>query len=449
MVAAMMAVFLMLAPTSQALGDIASSVFAQGGTPGMAVAVVHNGQVVFSGGFGYADPVAKKNATPDTRFAVGSLSKQFTAVSVLTLVQDGKLSLDDRLAKFFPNLPNASTITIRELLNQTSGLHNYPNTDEHAWPVSGPVDLSGILTILSTDKPDFAPGAKYEYSNSNYTVLAAIVQKVSGVPFGSFLEQHIFKPLEMTRSGYGYAMQHAGDLAIAYIGGKPAPMQISLDLYAGAGGIVSTASDMARWDEALLRGSLLQAPQARVLWAPGRPQTGESSYAMGFVADTLDGQPYIWHNGYTPYAGGYCFNAIFPQQNLAVIVLTNGGIDGEQGKPETLVRRIFETYVPPSSLHADPAIAAFAQKMLRGFQSGQIDRSVMTPGFAAFTTPAVIARAKAAWAPLGDAHSFALTSTGESQGIVRYIYRVEFSGGVVKSLYLFMRDGKAAGFTMY
>lgn len=449
MLAAMMAVFLMLAPTSQALGDIAKSVFAQGGTPGMAVAVVHNGQVVFSGGFGYADPASTKSATPDTRFAVGSLSKQFTAVSVLTLVQDGKLSLDDRLAKFFPKFPNASTITIRQLLNQTSGLHNYPNTDEHAWPLSGAVDLDTILTTLATDKPDFAPGEKYEYSNSNYTVLAAIVQQVSGAPFGRFLEQRIFKPLGLSRSGYGYVMQRAGDLAVPYIGKNPAPLQISLDLYAGAGGVVSTANDMARWDEALLRGSLLQVAQARLLWTPGRPQTGESSYAMGFVADTLDEQPYVWHNGYTPYAGGYCFNAIFPQQHLAVIVLTNGGIDDEQGKPETLVRRIFEAYVPPSPLHADAAITALAQKMLRGFQSGQVDRSVMTPGFAAYVTPAVLARATAVWAPLGEARSFALTSTGESRGAMRYIYRVQFPGGIVKSVYLFVRDGKAAGFTMY
>jgi D-alanyl-D-alanine carboxypeptidase len=449
MLAAIAAVFVMLAPAAQTLSNIAASVFAQGGTPGMAVTVLQHGRVVYSEGFGYADPAAKKAATPNTRFAIGSLSKQFTAVSALMLVQSGKLSLDDRLAKFFPNLPNAKSITIRELLNQTSGLHNYPNTDEHPWPLEGPVELAKILGILATDKPDFAPGEKYEYSNSNYTVLAAIVQKVSGVPFGEYLQKHIFEPLHMSRSGYGYAMQQSGDLAVPYAGGMPASPRISLDLYAGAGGVVSTAADMARWDRALLGGTLLNAPEMQALWTPGHPAQGGSSYAMGFVADSLDGHSYVWHNGYTPNAGGYCYNALFPQQHLGIVVLTNGGIDTEQGKPETLVRRIFEAYVPVRAMQDDPAIAALAQKTLRGFQTGDVDRADMTPGFAAFVTPEVVARSESAWAPLGEAQSFTLTGRNTSQGATQYVYRVEFPGGTVESLYIFIRNGKVAGFTMH
>jgi CubicO group peptidase (beta-lactamase class C family) len=435
-------------PPAQTLADIASSVFAQGGTPGMAVTVVQHGSVAYSGGFGYADPAAKRPATPDTRFAIGSLSKQFTAVSVLSLVQNGRLSLDDRLAKYFPQLPHADTITIRELLNQTSGLHNYPDTREHAWPLSGHVSLENIIAVLATDKPDFAPGTRYEYSNSNYTVLAAIVQKVSGVPFERYLQQHIFDRLGMRESGYGYALQHSGNLAVPYVGGKPAPMQLTLDLYGGAGGIISTANDLARWDAALLAGSILDARSMRELWTAGHPASGSSNYAMGFVADTLDGHSYVWHNGYAPYAGGYCYNAIFPQQHLAIVVLTNGDIESEQGKPETLVRRIFEAYVPPTALRGDPAIGALAKKTLRGFQTGDVDRADMTPGFAAILTPAVLRQSKTIWAPLGEPQSFSLTGTSTRDGSTEYIYRVEFPGGNVESLVIFIKSGKVAGFTM-
>ncbi len=448
MIAAIAAILMLLSPTVKTISGIAASVFAQGGAPGMAIAVVRDGKVVYSGGYGYADPASRAAATPQTRFAIGSLSKQFAAVSVLSLVQHGKLSLNDKVATFFPKLPNADEMTIRELLNQTSGLHNYPDTREHAWPLSGSVDPGAIIDVLATDKPDFAPGAHYAYSNSNYTVLAAIVQKVTGMPFAQYLQQSIFSPLGMSRSGYGYALQQTGDLAVPYVAGKPAPKAVTLDLYAGAGAIVSTASDMALWDEALLGGSLLDAQGMNLLFTPGRPADAQSIYGMGFIVDTLDGHPYMWHNGYAPGAGGYCYNAIFPQQHLAVVILTNGDISSEQGKPETLAARIFESYVPVRALQADPAITALAKEVLRGFQNGNIDRAEMTPSFSAFVTPAILAQAKAAWSSLGEAQSFTLTSTSAQEGATQYLYRVEFPDGVVKTVYMAIADGKVSGFTL-
>jgi len=128
-------------------------------TPGVAVAILHHGSIVYEAGFGTAGP-NNARVTPATRFAIGSLTKQFTAVAALQLVRQGKLSLDDRLKKFLPELPNASPITIRELLNQTSGLHNYPNP-QHEWPKSGAVQSSRLIAYFAKDLSDFTPGRKW------------------------------------------------------------------------------------------------------------------------------------------------------------------------------------------------------------------------------------------------------------------------------------------------
>ncbi|HKU80859.1 MAG TPA: serine hydrolase domain-containing protein, partial [Candidatus Tumulicola sp.] len=166
--------------------------------PGAVAGIMRDGNVTLEA-FGVRDQRGTP-MTQDARFAIGSLTKQFTAVAVLMLAKERRLSLDDRLARYFPALPNAKTITIRMLLNQTSGLHNYPKTTEHTWPLYGTIDPTRLFAIFAQDKPDFAPGTKWEYSNTNYAILAGIVAMASGVPYGEFLQQRIFGPLGMTSS---------------------------------------------------------------------------------------------------------------------------------------------------------------------------------------------------------------------------------------------------------
>jgi D-alanyl-D-alanine carboxypeptidase len=316
--------------------------------PGIAIAVVHGGQTVYARGIGWADIARGVKVTPQTRFAIGSLTKQITAAAILQLRDAGKLSLDDKLARYFPALPNASTITLRMLLSQISGLHNYPNTTEHPWPLTGTIDPQRILAFLAADKPDFAPGTRYEYSNTNYAVLAAVIEHVSGMPYGDYVEQKIFAPLGMTQSGNGYIAQR--DAATPYVGTQtftPATPLISLDLFYGAGSVVSTAEDLARWDTALLRGTLLGPASMHDLWMPGAlPDAGPIAYAMGLVPSSLNGHREVWHNGYAPNAGGYCYNAMFPDDDLAVVVLTNGA--AFDGQADAIVRAVLEAYYPPA-----------------------------------------------------------------------------------------------------
>ena len=341
------------APAPQARATLSPAAFdaigeralASNTAPGFVLAVVRGGRAVYARGFGVANVARSVPVTPRTRFAIGSLSKQFTATAVLRLRDAGKLGLDDRLATYVPSLPNANAITLRMLLNQNSGLHNFPLTTEHAWPLQGAIDPQRIIDILATDKPDFEPGTKWAYSNANYAALAYVAARTSGMPYGRYLARTIFTPLGMTSSADGYAAQQAGT-ATPYEGTGtftvPEP-PLSLDLFYGAGGIVSTADDMVRWDAALMRGTLLGAASMHDLWTAGTLANGKPvRYAMGFVPSTLDGHREVWHNGLTPYAGGYCYNAIFPDDDLAVIVLSNGA--GFRNQPEAMVREVLAAY---------------------------------------------------------------------------------------------------------
>jgi len=275
-----------------------------------------------------------------------SLTKQFTAVAALQLVRQGKLSLDDRLKKFLPKLPNASSITIRELLNQTSGLHNYPNP-QHEWPKSGPVQSSRLIAYFAKDLSDFTPGTKWAYSNTNYAVLADIVARVSGKPYRSVLSDTIFNPLGMTASGYGFGSQRPSDATPAKTDSTawtPDNERVTLDVAYGAGGIISTAHDMAKWDAALL-GSFIDDATRRLLWAPGKLSDGShTAYGMGFGLDRMYGHRDVWHNGYVPGAGGFCYNYLFPSDGLAVIVLTNSGKEQSESTAREIARTALKSY---------------------------------------------------------------------------------------------------------
>jgi D-alanyl-D-alanine carboxypeptidase len=326
---------------------IVREVMATNGAPGVAVAVVHHGTVVYVKGLGMRDVGGKLPVEPDTPFAIGSVSKQFTATAVLLLAQDGKLHLDDRLASFGVRLANADTITLRELLNQTSGLHNYPLTTEHAWPLQGNIPTRQIIDILKTDQPDFAPGTRWAYSNSNYAALTAVVERVSGKPMAAFLQERIFAPAGMREAGFGRAAQQRPQTALAYRGVVQYQRQeeLSADLFSGAGAVYASARDLARWDLTLLEHRILTPASRDLLFSRGTLNDGAPvHYAMGFVPDVAGGHRLVWHNGLAPGAGGYCYNAIFPDDGLAIAVVSNGYDFAE--RPERIMRGIFRVVFP-------------------------------------------------------------------------------------------------------
>ena len=428
-----------------------------GPAPGVAIAVVRNGTIAYEGGFGSADLATHVAVTASTRFAIGSLTKQLTAAVIELLAGERKLSLDDPLAKYAPSLPNASAITPRMLLVQQSGLHDYPNTQEHDWPTHGPVATSAIVAMLASDNPDFAPGTKWEYSNANYAALTAVAERISGLPFGEILQRRIFVPLGMLRSGYGYAAQTSGAIAVGYRKNVPEQPPLTLDLFSGAGGAVSSAHDFALWDEALLAGTLLPKSYLDDVWHVGVP-TGEGSgrYAMGWVLAQLAGHRELWHNGLAADVGGYCYNAVFPDDGLAVVILTNGF--GAEGLPERMTREIAAAYgigTPPPAPAAtqtaapndDAAIDALARAFWDGLASGNIDRSKLTTEFSTALTPALLSQVQQGMAVLGALRSFTFVGTSQGQqGVTIYRYSLVFAGGTEHEWDVALSsDGKIAG----
>ena len=169
--------------------------------PGVAVLVARDGQILFQGGFGLADVKEKTPITLETKFRIGSVTKQFVAAAIMKLSEEGKLAISDPLAKYFPDLPNAKEITLKNLLTHTSGLASYTERGDFFGGVTKPIEPAALIASMQKDKPEFAPGTKFKYCNSGYFLLGEIVAKVSGQSLADYLRTALFEPLGMKDTG--------------------------------------------------------------------------------------------------------------------------------------------------------------------------------------------------------------------------------------------------------
>jgi len=304
--------------------------WSQGDTPGAAVIVIQNGKVVHEKGYGLADLKTKERISSQTVFDIGSVAKPFTAMAVMMLVERGKLSYADTLSQFFPEFQSdARQITIRQLLNHTSGIREYtlvwgeskklrsnePRTNENA-----------VKFLAGQKQLRFLPGQKWEYSNSNYMLLAQIVGKVSGVPFPQFVRENIFQPLGMNDS-FVYAKPRAttGEQATGYVsqgnGFRPADRNPENYNY-GDGQVHSTIRDMAKWDQALYTEKLIKASTLKESFAAGQLNDGtQVNYGFGWGLGRYRGLRFVSHGEETD---GFAAQITrFPEQHFTVIVLSN------------------------------------------------------------------------------------------------------------------------------
>ena len=296
-------------------------------TPGCAVAVSDGGRTIFAKGYGMASLEHDLPITPTSAFYAASVSKQFTAFAVAMLAEQGKLSLDDDIRKWIPEVPNfGKTITVRHLIHHTSGLRDYFGLlGMTGWPNDGPVTEAQFLDLVSRQKAlNFDPGARSLYSNTGYVLLSILVKRVSGKSLREFADQAMFAPLGMTNSHFrdDHTML-VKNRAFAYSpSGGGWQMNVPGFDVVGDGGLFTTVEDLARWarnfDDRTVGGEALTA---RVL-TRGRLASGDSiSYAYGLVHNVYRGQPVIEHGG---AYGGYRTNLLrFPAQRFAVAVLCN------------------------------------------------------------------------------------------------------------------------------
>ena len=310
------------------------------GSPGGAVLVVKNGQVVFKRGYGVTDLRSRRRIDEHTNFRLASCTKQFTAMAVMLLVRDGKLRYQDRLTDIFPDFPEyGKSITIRNLLNHTSGLLDYE--DLMAKPAAGtpPENIpqikdASVLELLKQQKTTkFPPGTKWDYSNSGYAVLAMVVEKVSGQPFGDFLHDRIFAPLDMKQTvAYEKGKNTVAHRAYGHThdGGAWREMdQSPTSAVLGDGGIYSSLADLARWDRALTHYTLLSESEMEPALIPVKVADGSvqepdgtpAAYGFGWFLSPYRNHPRMWHYGET--VGFRTTIQRLVQDKLTVIVLCN------------------------------------------------------------------------------------------------------------------------------
>jgi len=293
-------------------------------TPGNAfmgaVLVVQKDKVLLNQGYGMASLEWGVANTPETKFRLGSLTKQFTAALVLLLQQDGKLSVNDPVSKYLPDAPKAwEKITLANLLGHTSGIPNFTNDkDFGTWSASAHTPAEEIAFFR--DKPlDFEPGAKFDYSNSNYEVLGVVIEKVSGKPYGELLRERIFEPLGMKDTGLDSDELILPKRAQGY---APSPHGLivarseSLTVPWAAGSMYSTTGDLLKWERGLFGGKLLSQASLTAMLTPGKGR-----YGFGVGIDEREGARVIGHGG-----GIEGFNTqltYFPDKQLTVVVLAN------------------------------------------------------------------------------------------------------------------------------
>jgi CubicO group peptidase (beta-lactamase class C family) len=273
-------------------------------------------------------------ADASTLFDLASVSKEFTAGAILLLQQDGKLSVNDPLSKFFPGFPNGDTISLLYLLQHRSGLREYNNFGDFpdftaaydAFVAGGQTDYQPIVDQLAKFDLKFAPGTQYDYRNTNYVLLGMIVAKVSGVSLAAFLQQRIFRPLGMTHTAQGFPPPPLGDVALGYEDDGAGPVrawQWNLAWLAGPGGMTSTVGDLELWDRAVRQPGIFTAASLAQMFAPSPFPQSYGTYADGWFVATLQGHRYVWHDG---ALGGYqTVNATFPDDGIDIVVLTNAG----------------------------------------------------------------------------------------------------------------------------
>jgi len=329
---------------SDAMTEKIDAIFTSAGlsaerAPGAAAMVIKDGRILFQGGYGVTDLHSLSKINAHTNFRLASVTKQFTAMAIMLLVHDGKLRYEDRLTDIFPDFPDyGRAITIRHLLNHTSGLEDYedlmPQPDPSVPVEQVQIQDAGVLDLLKQQKgTKFAPGSKWAYSNSGYVLLGLIVQKVSGKSFPDFLHDRIFAPLKMNNTvAYVRGRNTVSNRAFGHslvAGAWKETDQSPTSATLGDGGVYSSLEDLAKWDRALRQNKLLSrrelqaalAPVAVPEGQPTEPDGSPAAYGFGWFLNPYKGRNRMWH-----YGGTMGFRTAiqrFEKESLTIVILCN------------------------------------------------------------------------------------------------------------------------------
>lgn len=407
---------------------VVTNALAKTGTPSASIAIVRGGRIVLAKAYGKASE-AIPLATPDLPYQIASNSKQFTAAAVLMLQREGKLSLDDTVAKYLPGISGGGRITIRQLLSHTSGLQDYWPQDYSFAAMATPTTPQQILDRWAKKPLDFAPGAQWQYSNTGYVVAGLIVEKVAGEPLLAFLQRRIFAPLGMTPIDQDLATgpRYPQGYQRFALGPVRAERPAAKGWLFAAGELAMTASDLARWDIARMNRGLLSADDWMLQETPVKLTDGTTNgYGLGVQMGSFKGHKLINHGGEA--VGFLSQNSVLPDDKAAVVVLTNADFgDAYQAITAGLLDIVAAAPAQPTGVEAEAQTAA--RGVFDMLRAGTLDRRLLTENANYYFTPTALADYRASLAPLGDPISFAALAPAKLRGgFVNRNYKVSYGG---------------------
>jgi D-alanyl-D-alanine carboxypeptidase len=426
------------------LDAIAAGVMQQRGAPSASVAVVQGGKLVYAHAYGRAHIGPDKAATPEMRYSIGSISKQFTAAAILILQEQGKLNVDDPVGKYVPGLTRGDEVTIRQILSHTSGYQDYWPEDYLMKPMEQPTTAQEILDRWAKKPLDFEPGTQWQYSNTNYVIAGLIAEKVAGQKLMDFLQEHIFHPLGMRSAWDSDQTKLTQADATPYIRYALAPLRQAPKEGAGwtfaAGELALTAHDLGLWDESLIARTLLKPESYQEMFTEVKLKDGKGTqYGLGVFVGDLDGHRDISHSG--EVTGFVSDNEVLVDDGVAVAVLTNHMAGGAGGIAQLSASMLAGAKRTPEE---EETLA-----MYRGLQKGQLDRSKLAPNLDAYFDAPTIADFKNSLGPLGDPLTFRQVASSLRGGMTFRSFRVVYPTRTLRLTTYTYPDGKLEQFLVY
>lgn len=370
-------------PSEAQLNTIVTRAMAEQRVPGVAVAVMEQGKIVFKKGYGLANLELQVPVTPASVFQSGSVGKMFTATAVMLLVKDGELRLDDSVARFFPEAPESwNAMTVRHLLSHTSGISEdlYSNIDFHR-------DYSDaeLVQRIHAWPLDFPPGTDFRYSNPGYILLGLLIEEVTGSFYGDFLQDRVFEPVGMTTArvndikaivpnrAAGYELAQDGTLS------RDSWVSPSLSVTAD-GSLLLTVLDLARWDAALYTEDLLPMTDLRLMWQGGPLRDGSfhpADYGFGWSTNSVRGHRVVAHSG--GWQGFRTYLARYVDDGLSIAVLANLNA----ADPGGIAKSVAAAFIPELAAYEplpdpDPALTSRLRQIVREYLNDDIDRAAFT-----------------------------------------------------------------------
>jgi D-alanyl-D-alanine carboxypeptidase len=417
--------------------------------PSVSIAIVKDGKLAYARAYGVARIDQALQATPQMRYKIGSNTKQFVAAAMLLLVQDGKVSLDDKVARFLPSLTRAGEVTVRQLLAHTAGYPDYYPLDYVAPFMAKPTTVDAILADWGKRPLSFEPGSKWEYSNTGYAIAGRIIEIASGTSLDVFIRSRITDKLDMRSvvdtSATAWDAHDPQGYEVAALGPpRPARPEGKYWIWA-AGNLAMTASDLAQWDIALMHDAILSNASRKEMSKENLLSGGTgTNYGLGlFVRTTPEGRLRWDHGGEA--SGFRSQNTLFPNDDTAIVVLTNGS----GGTSEKVTGEIEALLFAPTADSAAPLVLNKVRDLFAQLQDGHPDRSMMSEGLSAYFSEQVAADFAASLKPMGKVVSIVETRSDHRGGLAYRFFRIKTADKTVGVSTYFTPDGKLDQFLVY